>query len=181
LVVVDAYNSVDEIGGMAFTTTTIEAGKTKTVNLDLGDKYAAFDQFLAERYGIVTEPGRIAILGAAGGYYVDFLAGSTPDPPFGTLSFPAYDTWYNSATVLNPAGDEIDKTGNRKSITADPFVIEGVLPGRTWRLMITSYSDRTTPAYTFYLSEPFTTNSGEMSSVDFASGFGSAFTAYDIC
>lgn len=185
LVVVEAfsadYETENYIDGVAFTTVSIEAGESKTVSLEIGDNWVAFDQFLADRYGFLTEPAQIAIFGATGGFYVDFLAGSTPDPPFGTLSSGEYDAWYNSAAVLTPAGEEIDKTGNRTSITADPFVVEGVLPDRAWRLMITSYQDRAATAFNFYLSDPFVTPSGETSSLNFASGSGAAFTYYDVC
>ena len=55
LVVVEAYSNSTDTDGVGFTTVEIEAGDTKTVSLDIGNNWAAFDDFLYKRYGIPPE------------------------------------------------------------------------------------------------------------------------------
>ena len=70
--------------GLGFTTTTIKAGETKSVNLELkAENYARFGGFLLNRYGI-ERPATIVI--SADGYnntqlYYDLLVGEAAPPP----------------------------------------------------------------------------------------------------
>jgi hypothetical protein len=166
LVVVTAASSDAE--GIGFTTATVEAGENKRVNLDLANNFNAFDQFLADRYGIL-QPGAIEIQDGDG-YYIDLVAGATA-PNFPTdFETQQYENWYSATTLLNPNGEPIEKSGSRTAITGFVFLIEGVTTERSWRLMITTSPDRGTIPETLYVSEEFTVAPGQTKTFDFASG-----------
>ncbi len=148
-----------QTGGLDWTTdaigyriVTVRSGQTRTVKLELGDKWNEFYTLLVERYGWaeytydfdpfiviyfdtpLTEP-----------VYFDLLEGTTPDATTGSRS--GMETWYQeSAIVVDSTGSEIDKVGSRQEIPADTWyvAIEGIEPDREWRVLLTSWQDRAT-------------------------------------
>lgn len=171
LVVVIA-SQFDGSEGMGYNTTVIKGGENKDVNLSLGDNWASFYQFLESRYGVPLQPATI-VIGTppieSPPLYYDFLSSDTADLPTTSV---LYEEWYSQATVLNRNGDPIGKTGDREAIGTQGVVIEGIAPGKTWRLMIASWPERQygETSSQIFLSEPTLIGSGETVFVSF-SGF----------
>jgi hypothetical protein len=175
------------LGDIGFTAVTVEGGETKTVNLELGNNWVAFNNFLDNRYGYLTERAAIEIVmpntypdpsldppfyQGLDPMYVDLLAGDSVDPPNQFLNAGPTQTWYEGLTVLTPSGRSVDKTKDRPIIPAGTavFRIEGVMPNRAWRLLLAEWSSRTQAGTNsdYVVSTPFTTSEGITTVIDFS-------------
>jgi hypothetical protein len=186
LVVVEAYSYSTETDGVGFTTVEIEAGETKTVSLDIGNNWAAFEDFLLNRYGIPPEGVAVNIVPVytgsftqvPGSLYYDFV---DVDAIGTALVMEDYvdsgggDTYASNSLGLGAALDGttlVDKTGasipspfsgTRSELPPD-YAIEGVLPGMRVQIVVTDNWDRNynypgTPPYgagVIGISDPFT-------------------------
>ncbi|MFP4331532.1 MAG: hypothetical protein ACLFP6_12510, partial [Spirochaetaceae bacterium] len=132
-VVVIASSAEAEQGNFGFTTVTIEAGETKTVDIDVSNSEEEFATFLTDRFGYtpptsptvelatltITAPSGEGILEQGGPepfFYYDLVSADTPDPEGA-----GFTLWYDdSVTVLDKNGDEIDRaTGSRPAIPSN--------------------------------------------------------------
>lgn len=180
----DTYN-----GDIGFRPVTIEGGQSQTVNLELGDNWAAFDRLVRERYGYQSERAAIELQkGSPNPYYIDLLPGSVADPgPISATFLPSeFDTWYNSITILNRSGASISKTGTRPefSASANSFLIDEVAPNLTWRILLTEWPNRdgapTSGNFSFYISSPFSVTEGETLTIPFILGDGDGFSDFTV-
>lgn len=181
---VDFNNSSQTyLGDMGFTAVTIEGGEAKSVNLELGNNWARFYEFMERRYGYAAETGAVEITmpNTYTGLHIDLLTGSSPDPS----SPQFFDTWYLSTdvVVVNRDNDPIQKSGNRPGIPSGlvTYRIEAVAPNRAWRVLVTTWQERSpTTNYTdYYLSTPITTTEGGTTYLDFSQfGSGDDFNQY---
>ncbi|MDA3948001.1 MAG: hypothetical protein PF508_02145 [Spirochaeta sp.] len=190
--VVMTAGSFTGTGGIGYTLVTIDGGETKTVNLSLGDNYAAFDAFLQSRYGIEPEPAPVTTptpvepativiagdgydLGSFGGppLYFELLDGNTGIPTTPGPWSSTYPDWYTNV-VVNTDGDLVGESGPRDSLS-QPLTSQSiaVAPGKSWRVMITTWEERSNKSpgtnNFFYVSKVINPAAGEAVSLQFAS------------
>lgn len=157
---------------VGFTTTTIRAGETRTVSLDLGDNWDDLFMTLVDRYGWFDyeewyqEPGTIVINlfdGAvseyffggeigSGQFFFDLLDGDAYvyDGVFWTDTSPEsldFENWYERADVIALNPDGTPATGGLREDLFDYHddglvIISGLKPEKAWRLLITDWQDR---------------------------------------
>lgn len=170
LVVVTA--GTDATDGIGYTVTTVDAGENKTVRLDLGNKYAEFDQFLRQRYGIIQGdqgPVDVAVSLQAVGtlptvpspLYYDIVDVSSVDfsldeyyatylslayvSEFSSLNGPDLSVALSNLPLVNADGSAVpdSASGNRLQLPADN-VITGLKSGMKVRILIVDETNRAT-------------------------------------
>lgn len=188
LVVVEAYNYSTETDGVGFTTVEIKAGDTKTVDLDVGNNWKAFYDFLFNQYGIPPDGLEIAVLPVyTDGFtqlpnvlYYDFIdVDSLGNPLFmtdyldsdGTYTYVnssfGLETDLNNAPLVDKTGASVPSSSGDRPQLPQEQVIEGVLPGMRVQIIVTdndnrSYNSPGTPPYgigIIGISDPFTVGS----------------------
>ena len=154
MVIASGFDDENEMEGDAigFTTTTVRAGETRRVSLNLDDNWSSFDQFLVDRYGFEPEPVTIEIWGIdSADWYFEFLpadAVSFPDGWTWDISPGDFQNWYDEVSEISfdQTGTILSESDNRlplpESDVEPTHTIEGVVPGSTWRILITRWPDR---------------------------------------
>ena len=178
LVVVRAISSGQRLIG--YTTAGIEAGETSTVSLDVGGNQTAFNEFRQTNYA-VQPPATITLtqFGTAANVplYVDILDGDTPFPEV------SFSDWYVESIVFNSQGEEIGTTGTRRGVWTPLSSYEiAVLPGRSWKIMVATWDDRSDPigeSDSFFLSTTQTVPNAGNLTLNLASSSGSTYVGSD--
>ena len=173
LVVLKAFDfnntSQDYNGDMGFSAVTIEGGEAKPVNLELGNNWSRFYEFMERRYGYAAETGAVEItMPTDYQAYVDLLVGSTT-----YTSGQDFGEWYFSAdvVVVNKNHEPIQKVNNRPAVPFGTvtYRIDGLPPGKSWRILFTNWADRSiTGTNSGHLSIPFTTSEAGTTYLDFS-------------
>ncbi|MDA3951737.1 MAG: hypothetical protein PF508_21200 [Spirochaeta sp.] len=170
-------STADAVGGVGYAVTTVAAGESKSVDLDVSEaNWAKLDTFLLNRYGIqpepepILEPATITLDVPTGtSYYYDLVSADSVSLPLSG----SYESWYSTVTVLNNTGSTIGKSGNRQAVESNSFTIEGIAPDKSWRLMVVTWPEREYGGIggsnaEVYLSPAFQLGAGQSKTLQFS-------------
>ena len=168
---------------LGFGTATVQAGSTTSVNIELSDDPIPFFDYIGQSYELSSVrvfAGQDTPSGSP--LYFDMALSETGTLPFISTSA-AFITWYDEQ--LFPAdviGEQRSKSqGDRRPFRpttsqGNDFAVVGVLPNRTWKLLVTTWPEResTPDAGDAWLSIEFstpTTGEVELGSYEFTARF----------
>jgi len=171
-------------------TATVQAGSTTSVNIELSDNPIPFFDYIGQNYGLA----RVDIIGTPfqfWGYdgaprFFDLLSEDSVVGPSSGVGNTDFLDWYTGSqqTVIDSTGEQISKSGTRRPLVprstpedGDIYTIAGIVPDRSWRLLITNWSDRASATGDFAtLDQPLNTAPGAAVVIESYDGMTYAFT-----